>query len=96
MVAGSGLRVPVLPSDLGAGLCFVLRLGRWCRIWFRLGLGLGRLASPWTVRLFPSLVGPLGRAWHQHQHYQHQHHQPQWLCSAAWRHAIFEREPGAA
>ena len=47
LVAWSGLWISVLPSDLGAGLCFVLRIRRW--IWIRLWLGFDRLASAWTV-----------------------------------------------
>src|ERR1017187_10467749 len=63
LVARSGLRISVLPSDLGAGLCFVLWIWRWFRIWIRLWFqGLHRLASAWTVRPFPSLVGRVWRA----------------------------------
>src|ERR1035441_1295001 len=61
LVARSGLRISVLPSDLGAGLCFLLWIWRWFRIWIRLWFrGLDWLASAWTMRPFPSLVG---RGW---------------------------------
>src|ERR1035441_5391129 len=90
LVARSGLRISVLPSDLGAGLCFLLWIWRWFRIWIR---GLDWLASAWTMLPFPSLVG---RVWRTLRRCRFWSIQPRRLCSPARGHAIFEREPGDA
>src|SRR5271156_4297448 len=93
MVAWAGLWISVLPSDLGAGLCFVLRPRFRTWSWVRLWLGLDRLASAWTGGLFPSLVGRVGRTLRRCRIRRLQSRR---LCAAARRLAILEREPGDA
>src|SRR5271154_4704254 len=90
MVAGADLRRRILSSVLGAGVCFVLGMGRglWLRIW------LGRLGRLWlapdrTLRLVPSLVGWISRTLRRGRC-------PRgieplwWICSAARGDEIFE------
>lgn len=89
MVAWSGVRVSGLSSDLGASLCFILRI--WRRLRIRSWVRLNRLASTRSGRLLSSLVGTLGWRLRAFRCLQ-----PWRFCSTARRFAILKRKPGDA
>src|SRR5271155_4629847 len=83
MVAGTGVRVSVLSSAVGTGLCVVLWL--WRRNW--IGLGVDWMVSDWALRLLPSVVGWLGWAVWVHGLGRLESRR---LRASAWRNALLE------